>query len=91
MKHIIKPAFALFFIAAMTTALLGAVYRITLEQIENQHRRTQERLMKDILPQVSEFRELEINAGGSINKIFEGLNTGETSGYILELTPSGYA
>ena len=91
MKHIIKPAFSLFLIAAITTALLGVVYRTTLEPIEIQHRRTQERLMKDILPQASEFRELEINAGGNINRVFEGLSGGETTAYILELAPGGYA
>ena len=91
MKHIIKPAFSLFLIAAITTALLGVVYRITLDPIEIQHRRTQERLMKEILPQVSEFRELEINAGGNINRVFEGLSGGETTAYILELAPNGYS
>ena len=92
MKHVIKPACSLFLIAAITTALLSFVYRITLEPIENQHRLIRERTMRQILPQADSFRDLNVETDGdsSIIKIYEALRGGNVFGYILELDPVGY-
>ena len=91
MKHILKPALSLFLIAAITTALLGFVYRLTLEPIENQHRQTKEITMREIMAGASSFRELEVSKTGSIVRVFEGLNGGNTEGYIIELSANGYS
>ena len=91
MKHIIKPAFALFIIAAISTALLGFARDLTLEPIQNQRRRTQENTMKEILTEAAEFKELEIKKTGSISRIFEGRTGGQLVGYVVELSPSGYS
>ena len=91
MKQIIKPACSLFLIAAITTTLLGMVYRITLEPIENQHIRTQERIMREVMAQATSFRELDGYKSGSIVRIFEGLRGEDTVGYVIELAPTGYS
>ena len=91
MKHVIKPACSLFLIAAITTALLGFVYAFTLEPIAVQHREAQERTMRAILTQATDFRELSTEISGSITRVFEALRGGETIGYIVELAPPGYS
>jgi electron transport complex protein RnfG len=91
LKHIIKPAFSLLVIAAISTAALALVRGITLEPIENQRKITQERVKIEVLPQASGFREISVVKSGSIVSIFEGLNENELVGYVLELAPSGYS
>ena len=95
MLHVIKPALSLFIIAAAITALLGMVHNLTLEPVENQRKRAQEKTMKEVMAAAAGFRELPPeksgNAGGSIVRIFEGLNGNETIGYVVELAPSGYS
>ncbi|MCL2044540.1 MAG: RnfABCDGE type electron transport complex subunit G [Treponema sp.] len=90
MKHIIKPAFALFIIAAAVTALLGFVYEITKAPRENQRKKTREITMNNVLPQASEFREIAVTPSGTIVGVVEGLNGSEITGYIIELEPKGY-
>ena len=91
MKYIIKPAAALFLIAAITTALIGLVYRLTLEPIADQHRRTRERTMREVLPQAGEFRELDLSLSGTMVKVYEGRRAGDIIGYVIELAPNGYS
>ena len=91
MKYIIKPAASLFLIAAITTTLIGLVHRLTLEPIADQHRRTQERTMREVLPQAGEFRELDVDLSGSMVRVYEGRRAGETAGYVIELVPTGYS
>ena len=95
MKHVIEPAFSLFIIAALVTALLGLVRNLTLEPIETQRKKTLEKTMKEVLSEAEDFRELNANIagnpGGSMVRAFEGLRENETIGYVLELAPSGYS
>jgi electron transport complex protein RnfG len=91
MKHIIKPALSLFLITAIATALLGLVRNLTLEPIENQRKRTQERIMKEVLPMASDFREISVEKSGYIVRILEGTIAGETTGFVIELSPVGYS
>ena len=91
MKHIIKPALSLFIVAALSAVSLGIVYNITLEPIENNRRRVQERMLMEVLPAAYGFREMAAETPGSIVRIFEGLREGgEVMGYVLELAPTGY-
>ncbi|MDR0324096.1 MAG: RnfABCDGE type electron transport complex subunit G [Treponema sp.] len=91
MKHIIKPALALFIITASVTALLGIARNLTLEPIENQRRKTQEKTMREVLPQASAFREIDTEKSGSIVSIYEGRRGNEFAGFVIELMPSGYS
>ena len=91
MKHIIKPACSLFLITALMTALLGLVYRLTLEPIENQHRIIQDRTMREVLTQAEDFRELDVALSGSMVRVFEGFRGEQTAGYVIELAPGGYS
>ena len=91
MKHIIKPAFSLFIIAAITTALLGFVFDLTKEPIENQNRLARDRTMREVLTRADSFRELNADIGGNIVKVYEGLAGGNVLGYVLELSVKGYS
>ena len=91
MKHIIKPAFALFIIAAVVTALLGFVYDLTKAPRENQRKRTRELTMQEVMAQASGFREISITPSGTIVGVYEGLNGSEIAGYVIELEPKGYS
>ena len=91
MKYIIKPAFTLFIIAALVTALIGFVYSLTLEPIANQRKKAQEKTMKAIFPDAQAFRELPAEKQGNIDRIFEGVRGNESIGYVIELSPAGYS
>ena len=91
MIHVIKLALKLFIIAAVTTALLVVTYMATLEPIANQNRLTQERLMRALLAQAVDFEEIPVEQTGSIVRVFEASNEDGAIGYIVELSPVGYA
>ena len=91
MKHILKPALALFTIAAVATILLGLVRNITLEPIEKQRKKNQEITMKAVLSEADVFKELAADYSGSIVRVFEGSKGAELIGYVIELSPSGYS
>jgi len=89
--HVIKPAGALFIIAALTTVLLSLAYTLTLEPIEQKTRAMQEKTMKEILTLADDFKEIPAEISGSMVRVFEGTAKGETIGYIIELAPEGYS
>ena len=89
-KHILKPAFELFIIAAVTTTLLVLVHSLTLEPIQNNARRTQEKMMREVLAQADHFEEIAMKKSGSIVKVFEASKEGNVIGYVVELAPKGY-
>ena len=97
MNYILKPSITLFITAVVVIALLSFVYNLTLEPIESQKRRTQEAVMRQILPQAYEFLEIHVEKTGSIVAVYEGrfrgdgVNDGELAGYIVELSPKGYS
>jgi len=91
MKHIIKPALSLFVVAALSAVSLGIIYNVTLEPIENNRRRVQERMLREILAEAHAFREKQTRTYGSMVRVFEGLLEDETVvGYVIELAPMGY-
>ena len=91
MKHILKPAFSLFLIAAVSTVLLGFVRNITLEPIANQRKKTLENTMKTILGEASVFNKISGEKNGNITAVYEG-RTGDTVvGYVVELAAPGYS
>jgi electron transport complex protein RnfG len=97
MKYIIKPAATLLITAVITVAALSIAYNFTLDPIERQKRRTQEAILREVLPKASEYREMQIEKTGNITAIFEGLYTSEALldevliGYVVQLSPEGYS
>ena len=91
MNYIIKPAAVLLITSVITIAALSVVYNLTLEPIERQKRRTQETAMKEVLPGVSEYREIPAEKTGSIVAIYEGVNGNTLAGYVVQLSPEGYS
>ena len=91
MKHILKPAFSLFIIAAVTTTLIALAHSLTLRPIADQVIKTREKTMKTIMPEALDFREVTIEKSGNIDGVFEANNRNDTLGYIVALSPSGYS
>jgi electron transport complex protein RnfG len=91
MKYIIKPAATLLITAIITVGALGIVYNLTVEPIEKQKRRTQEKAMAEVMPNVSEYREIQIEKTGSIVSVHEALHFIQRIGYIVQLSPEGYS
>ena len=91
MKHVLKSGFSLFTIAAIVTLLIAMVHERTLEPIAQKIQKTQERTMKEVLSQASDFAEISAAKTGSIVKIFEGYSRGMLVGYVIELAPQGYS
>ena len=90
MKNILIPALALFLTTAISTALLGIARDFTAAPIEMQRKKTQEKAMNEVLPDASAFTEISFAPTGSITRIFEGEKDGAVTGYVVELSPSGY-
>jgi len=92
MNYIIKPAASLFFAAVITVAALSFVYNKTYEAIEKQKYKAQEEAMKELLPKVSGFKEIQTEFTGSIRAVYGGYqDNGVMTGYILKLSPAGYS
>jgi len=92
MKHILKPAFALFLIAAITTSLLAYVYSLTAAPRENQIIKAKEKTMKLIFPNAVDFTEIFSEKSGSIDRVLESRDRDNIKlGIIAELSPQGYS
>jgi len=89
--HVTKLALKLFIVAAITTTLLVITHMVTLEPIANQNRLTLERMMRSLLEQAVAFEEIPMEQTGNIIRVFEASNEGGIIGYIVELSPMGYA
>ena len=91
MKYIIKPAATLLITAVITVTALSIVYSFTKEPIEKQKRKTQETAMKEVLPQASEYRDMQAEKTGSIVAVYGGYANGDLVGFVVELSPEGYS
>ena len=91
MKHIIKPALILFFIAAFMTTLLGIVRSLTLEPIAINKKKAQVTAMKSVFPSATNFAEIECPYTGNITGIYESFSGIESIGYAIELEVEGYS
>jgi len=91
MKYIVKPALTLFITALIVVAALSVVYNFTKEPIERQKRKTQETVLKQVMPQATLYREINIEKTGSMSAVFEALEGNELIGYVVELSPEGYS
>ncbi|MCL2230622.1 MAG: RnfABCDGE type electron transport complex subunit G [Treponema sp.] len=91
MKYIVKPALTLFITAVIVVAALSVVYNFTKEPIERQKRKTQETVLKQVIPQASLYTEIETEKKGSMSAVFKALAGNEIIGYIVQLSPEGYS
>ena len=91
MNYILKPTVTLFTTAVITIALLSVVYNLTFEPIERQKKKTQEAAMREVLPDASEYREIQVEKTGSIIAAFEGINRDVPAGYVVQLSREGYS
>ena len=92
MKYIFKPAFSLFLVAVIITALLSFARGFTLEPIEYRRKLARDRTMNEVFSEASEFREYTSGIpAGNIIGIYEGFRSNEKTGYVIELAPEGYS
>ena len=91
MRYIIRPAATLFVTAVLTIGALSVVYNYTLEPIEVNRLRKQEAAMRAVLPQASDFREIQTERSGSLVAVFEGLDSGTQVGFVVSLSQPGYS
>ena len=98
MREIIKLAGILFAITAIAGVLLGLTNMATADKIEQQLIQENINARKAVLPQATEFKQVEDEELDSIvqkdfqmiEEIYEGINEGELIGYTFKTTPSGY-
>ncbi len=90
MRDIIKPGLILFLITCVASICLGFVYDITKEPIEKQRAETKATALKEILSQADEFKEIK-DMAEPITELYEGLSSGNLVGYIIGVSPKGYA
>ena len=93
-KYILRPAFTLFIIAAVTIAALGVAHTLTLEPIETKKRGVREAAMREVLPLAADYREIPLPESlrdrGSIAAVYRGESGGELCGYVVQCAPEGY-
>ena len=92
-KKIISLGITLFIITAVTGTILGVVHDITLEPIRITKERLKAEAMRGALPEAEEFITLELadDADAVIKDVQEGIFGGNSVGYCVTVTPSGYA
>jgi len=91
MSYIIKPAATLFITAVVIIAALSFVYNYTYEPIQINRLRRQEAAMRAVLPQATDFRQIQTETSGSMVGIFEGLSNDTLVGFVVSLSPQGYS
>ena len=91
MSYILRPAVTLFITAVVSVALLSVVYNFTLEPIQMQRTRAQEAAMREVLPQATDFHNIEAESSGNIIYVYEATSGGNTVGYVIGLSPQGYS
>jgi len=95
-RHVLKPAFSLFVVAALAAVSLAVVYGVMSGPIAENERRARERMLREILTEATEFEETAVPPETSdprirIERVFAGFRDGEAVGYVVELvTGAGY-
>jgi len=90
-SRVVRTSAVLFVNAVIIVTLISVVYRLTLNPIENNNNRQREAVMKAVFPQADAFSELPGETSGGIVNVFEGIVSGETAGYVIELSKEGYS
>ncbi|MDE5966598.1 MAG: RnfABCDGE type electron transport complex subunit G [Lachnospiraceae bacterium] len=98
-KALIKDALVLFFITAIAGMLLGAVYDITKEPIENQKQKTKEKAYETVFAEADSFEAFDyadaastLEAAGiapvsvTIDEVMAAKKGGDTAGYVMTVT-----
>ena len=90
MNEIVKPGIILFAICIIASFCLGLVNQITKTPIETQRQETKLSTQKELLPEATEFEEIQFTSENSVSEIYKAMNSGETVGYIFFAKPRGY-
>lgn len=93
MKEVIKLGLILFLISAVAAASLGFVNAITKGPIEKAARLADTEARKILLPEASDFKELEITSRENyplLAEVCEGTGNGKVCGYTFKSIPKGY-
>ncbi len=90
-KEMIRPFLVLVIISVLVGALLGLTNHITAPIIEENARIEAENTRKALLPSATEFEPLEVSDAHDIDSAYIGHDAdGNTVGYIISVTRSGY-
>lgn len=83
----------LLLITAVTGAILGVVYTITLEPIRLTKERERQEALEMTLPEATEFKTLKIGTDpkGTISEVNVGSSSNELVGYNFTVSSKGYA
>jgi len=90
MNYLIRPTLIMFLTAAVCVAALSLVYSITLEPIRVAAAALANATMAEVLPEATDFRELEADLPANVNAIYEGSSNGNVVGYVVESWANGY-
>ena len=88
MRKILKLAMVLFIIAAISGAILGMIYTVTKEPIAKQAKMEEEKALKDIFPEATNFNLIT----GKDNYIYyEVYARNKLIGYALDASGKGFS
>ncbi len=90
MGAIVKPGIVLFIVSVVAAVCLGYVYDITKAPIAEQAAQAKAQAMTEILAVADEFTEVEED-DVKIKSVNKGLKGGEAVGYVIAISPKGYA
>lgn len=88
-----KPGLILFIISVIAGLALAAVFVVTEEPIAAAALAKQNEAMSMIIPTADTFNDVteDYELTGSVYMVFEAVTSGETDGYIIGVSPKGYA
>ncbi len=93
MKEIIKLGAILFLISAVAAACLGFVNAVTKDPIAQASMAASVEARKALLPEATEFEQLEIQTPedyATIREVYQGIADGEICGFTFKTAPQGY-
>jgi Na+-translocating ferredoxin:NAD+ oxidoreductase subunit G len=100
MKDIIKLTLKLFLICAIAAALLGVVYDVTKEPIEQGNLKRAKESRQEVLNSADEFEKVDLSSVGvsthddltgvNVDEAFYAISGGEKIGMTVKVTTKGY-
>ena len=93
-KGVLKPAIILLLICGVAAGLLGVVASVTAGPIAYQNELATTNALAEVLPEGKSFDPIEMTDDlktGTVASAYDAKNdAGETIGYVVEVTPSGF-
>ncbi len=92
MREIVKPGLVLFLVTLVAAVLLGSVYGLTKDKIQQQRGEIEANSMKNLFPTATSFKnEIEPPKEGIIVSIATGYENDNILGYVIRVAPKGYS